>query len=218
MGAIPNKLPGFQDIEKDPEACARYEQVCGVPVIRKYGRNLTQMFEAMEHGALSGLYVIGENPASSEADVGRARKLLGNLDTLIVQDLFMTKTAKMADVVLPASNSAFESEGTVTNSERRVQRVRKALEPPGDAQGRHLDHRAAREAARAGLGRGHAALGVGRAPGRLADARRDDLRTPRGARRDPVALLGRGAPGTKFLTGDCGRRTGTSAVRRRRSA
>ncbi|HEU5224313.1 MAG TPA: molybdopterin-dependent oxidoreductase, partial [Actinomycetota bacterium] len=133
MGAIPNKLPGFQDIENDPEACDRYEEVCGVPVIRKYGRNLTQMFEAMEHGALSALYVIGENPASSEADVGRARKLLGNLDTLIVQDLFMTKTAKMADVVLPASNSAFESEGSVTNSERRVQRVRKVLEPPGNA-------------------------------------------------------------------------------------
>jgi formate dehydrogenase major subunit len=133
MGAIPNKLPGFQDIENDPEACDRYEEVCGVPVIRKYGRNLTQMFEAMEHGALSALYVIGENPASSEADVGRARKLMGNLDTLIVQDLFMTKTAKMADVILPASNSAFESEGTVTNSERRVQRVRKVLEPPGNA-------------------------------------------------------------------------------------
>src|SRR5207342_2762407 len=93
----------------------------------------TQMFEAMEHGELSALYVIGENPASSEADVGRARKLMGNLDTLIVQDLFMTKTAEMADVVLPASNAAFESEGTVTNSERRVQRVRKALEPPGEA-------------------------------------------------------------------------------------
>ncbi len=133
MGAIPNKLPGFQDIENDPEACARYEQVCGVPVIRKYGRNLTQMFDGMEHGVLTALYVIGENPASSEADVGRARKLMGNLDTLIVQDLFMTKTAKMADVVLPASNSAFESEGTVTNSERRVQRVRKVIEPPGDA-------------------------------------------------------------------------------------
>ena len=73
--------------------------------------------------------MIGENPASSEADVGRARKLIGNLDTLIVQDLFMTKTAQMADVVLPASNAALESEGSVTNSERRVQRVRKVLEP-----------------------------------------------------------------------------------------
>src|SRR4029453_4635067 len=135
MGAIPNKLPGFQDIENDPEACARYEQVCGVPVIRKYGRNLTQMFEAMEHGALSALYVVGENPASSEADVGRARKLLGNLDTLIVQDLFMTKTAKMADVVLPASNSAFESEGTVTNSERGGDSARQARRPPGGRRG-----------------------------------------------------------------------------------
>jgi formate dehydrogenase major subunit len=133
MGAIPNKLPGFRDIENDPEACARYEQVCGVAVIPKYGWNLTQMFEAMERRDLSALYVIGENPASSEADVGRARTLLGGLDTLIVQDLFMTRTAEMADVVLPASNSALESEGTVTNSERRVQRVRKVLEPPDGA-------------------------------------------------------------------------------------
>ena len=133
MGAIPNKLPGFQDIEKDDEGCARWEEACGVQVIRKYGWNLTQMFDGMERGDLTALYVIGENPASSEADATRAKKLLGNLDTLIVQDLFMTKTAMMADVVLPASNSAFESEGTVTNSERRVQRVRKALDPPGDA-------------------------------------------------------------------------------------
>jgi predicted molibdopterin-dependent oxidoreductase YjgC len=133
MGAIPNKLPGFQDIEKDDEGCARWEEACGVPVIRKYGWNLTQMFDGMERGDLTALYVIGENPASSEADATRAKKLLGNLDTLIVQDLFMTRTAMMADVVLPASNSAFESEGTVTNSERRVQRVRKALDPPGDA-------------------------------------------------------------------------------------
>ncbi len=78
-------------------------------------------------------YVIGENPASSEADKQHTVELLEGLDCLIVQDLFMTATAELADVVLPASNAAFESEGTVTNSERRVQRVRKALEPPGDA-------------------------------------------------------------------------------------
>ncbi|MGZ4132498.1 MAG: molybdopterin oxidoreductase family protein, partial [Actinomycetota bacterium] len=72
-------------------------------------------------------------PASSEADTERTVKLLQNLDTLIVQDIYLTKTAELADVVLPASNAAFESEGTVTNSERRVQRVRKALEPPGQA-------------------------------------------------------------------------------------
>jgi formate dehydrogenase major subunit len=87
----------------------------------------------MERGDLTAVYVIGENPASSEADAQHARHLLEGLDMLIVQDIFLTQTAEMADVVLAASNSAFESEGTVTNSERRVQRVRKALEPPGNA-------------------------------------------------------------------------------------
>src|SRR5436305_5704599 len=91
------------------------------------------MFHAMERGELTAIYCIGENPVSSEADATHATPLLENLDTLIVQDIVMTKTAEVADVVFPASNSAFESEGTVTNSERRVQRVRKALDPPGDA-------------------------------------------------------------------------------------
>ena len=79
------------------------------------------------------MYCIGENPATSEADQGHAVHLLEGLDTLIVQDMFLTKTAELADVVFPAANSAFETDGTVTNSERRVQRVRKALDPPGDA-------------------------------------------------------------------------------------
>ena len=133
MGAIPNKLPGFQDIEKDADARARFEAAWGVPITPRYGWNLTQMFDAMERGELTALYVIGENPASSEADGTRAKHLLSTRDALIVQDIFMTKTAEMADVVLPASVAAVESEGTVTNSERRVQRVRKALEPPGNA-------------------------------------------------------------------------------------
>jgi formate dehydrogenase major subunit len=133
MGAIPNKLPGFQDIEKDESARARFEAAWGRPILPTYGWTLTKMFEAMEQKELTAVYVIGENPASSEADAHRARELLDGLDMLIVQDIFMTRTAEMADVVLPASNSTFESEGTVTNSERRVQRVRKALEPPGDA-------------------------------------------------------------------------------------
>jgi len=133
MGAIPNKLPGFQDIEKDESARARFEAAWGRPILPTYGWTLTKMFEAMERKELTAVYVIGENPASSEADAHRARELLDGLDMLIVQDIFMTRTAEMADVVLPASNSTFESEGTVTNSERRVQRVRKALEPPGDA-------------------------------------------------------------------------------------
>jgi len=133
MGAIPNKLPGFQDIEKDEAARARFEASWGRPILPTYGWTLTAMFEAMERKELTAVYVIGENPASSEADAHHARALLEGLDTLIVQDIFMTRTAEMADVVLPASNSTFESEGTVTNSERRVQRVRKALEPPGNA-------------------------------------------------------------------------------------
>ncbi len=133
MGAIPNKLPGFQDVEDDVEARARFERAWGRPIPPKRGWHLTGMFDAMERGELTAVYCIGENPASSEADAHHAKKLLANLDTLIVQDIFLTKTAEMADVVLPAANSTFESEGTVTNSERRVQRVRKALEPPGDA-------------------------------------------------------------------------------------
>ena len=133
MGAIPNKLTGFQDIETDAAARSRFEEAWDVQLVPKRGWHLSQMFEAMEEGELTALYVIGENPAASEADNQRTHKLLTNLDILIVQDIFMTQTAMMADVVLPAANSAFESEGTVTNSERRVQRVRPALVPPGNA-------------------------------------------------------------------------------------
>jgi formate dehydrogenase major subunit len=91
------------------------------------------MFEAMDAGELTSLYVIGENPAQSEADQHRAVHLLSSLEHLVVQDVFMTKTAELAHVVLPAAAGWCESEGTVTNSERRVQRVRKALEPPEGA-------------------------------------------------------------------------------------
>jgi predicted molibdopterin-dependent oxidoreductase YjgC len=133
MGAIPNKLSGFQDIEKNDEARSRFETAWGVTIDPHYGWHLTQMFEAMERGELRTLYVIGENPAQSEADQVKARKLLTGLDFLVVQDLYLTKTAEMADVVFPGSASWVESNGTVTNSERRVQLVRKALDPPGDA-------------------------------------------------------------------------------------
>jgi predicted molibdopterin-dependent oxidoreductase YjgC len=133
MGAIPNKLPGFQDIERDAAARARFDAAYGVEIPAKYGWHLTQMFHGMERGDLRTLYVIGENPAQSEADILRARRLLSSLDFLVVQDLFLTATAELADVVLPGTASWCESEGTVTNSERRVQRVRKALDPPGEA-------------------------------------------------------------------------------------
>jgi formate dehydrogenase major subunit len=88
------------------------------------------MFEAMDHGELTTLYVLGENPADSEADRHRALKRLRGLEFLLVQDLFYTKTAELADVVLPAASGAFECEGTVTSSERRVQRVRRTVPPP----------------------------------------------------------------------------------------
>jgi predicted molibdopterin-dependent oxidoreductase YjgC len=138
MGAIPNKLPGFQDIEKNEEARAKFEAAWGTPIIPKYGWHLTQMFEAMERGELKTLYVFGENPAQSEADSKKTHELLEGLDFLIVQDILMTKTAEMADVVLPATASWCEVDGgTVTNSERRVQLMRKALDPPGQARDDH---------------------------------------------------------------------------------
>jgi formate dehydrogenase major subunit len=91
------------------------------------------MFDAMERDELQAIYCIGENPVQSEADQARAKHLLSTREFMVVQDIFLTATAELADVVLPAAASWAESEGTVTNSERRVQRVRKALEPPGEA-------------------------------------------------------------------------------------
>ncbi len=138
MGAIPNKLPGFQDVQDDHEARARFEAAWNVKLPPKRGWHLSQMFEAMERGELRTLYVMGENPAQSEADSKKAMELLEGLDFLIAQDILMTKTCDIADVVLPASASWCEVDGgTVTNSERRVQRMRKALDPPGQARDDH---------------------------------------------------------------------------------
>jgi len=132
MGALPDRLPGFQHVEND-ELRGRVEAVWGRPIPPRRGWHLSQMFDAMEHGELRSLYVIGENPARSEADQTRARRLLGGLDLLIVQDVVWTATAELADVVLPAAAAWAESEGTVTSSERRVQRVRRAIAPPDGA-------------------------------------------------------------------------------------
>ncbi len=132
MGALPDRLPGFQHVENDAlrEVCDQLWR-CVVPP--KKGMHLSGMFEAMDRGELHALYVIGENPMQSEADRHLTERRLRGRDVLIVQDLFLTATAEIADVVFPASAAWAETEGTVTNSERRVQRVRKALEPPGDA-------------------------------------------------------------------------------------
>jgi predicted molibdopterin-dependent oxidoreductase YjgC len=129
MGALPDRLPGFQHVEND-ELRVKFERAWGTPIPARRGRHLSGMFEAMEHGELTALYVIGENPARSEADQHRIVRLLEGLDTLVVQDMIFTQTAALADVVLPAAAGWCESDGTVTNSERRVQRVRRALPPP----------------------------------------------------------------------------------------
>ncbi len=136
MGALPNKLPGFQDVA-DPAARAKFESVYGTDINGVPGLHLTLMFEAMAEGVITGAYIIGENPADSEADVDHARKLLAGLDILVVQDIFMTRTAELADVVLPSSLAWAECDGTVTNSERRVQRVRGAVTPPGECRHDH---------------------------------------------------------------------------------
>ena len=149
MGAIPNKLPGFQDVEDDLEARRRFTTLWGVAPPPRRGWHLSEMLDAMERRELTCAYVIGENPAQSEADQTRAMRLLTGLDHLVVQDIVLTRTAELADVVLPATATWAESEGTVTSSERRVQRVRRALDPPGQARddiailcalARRLDH------------------------------------------------------------------------------
>jgi formate dehydrogenase major subunit len=132
MGALPNRLSGFQDIT-NPDDRAKFEKVWKAPVPPNPGWHISLMLEAMERGELRALYVIGENPAQSEADARRANELLEGLDHLVVQDIFLTRTAEMAHVILPAAAAWAECEGTVTSSERRVQRVRKALDPPGEA-------------------------------------------------------------------------------------
>jgi formate dehydrogenase major subunit len=129
MGAIPDRLPGFQHVEND-ELRAKFERAWGVRIEPKSGWHLSAMFDAMERRELTVLYALGENPADSEADRHRALKLLAGLEFLVVQDLFYTRTAAMADVVLPAAAGWCETEGTVTSSERRVQRVRRAVAPP----------------------------------------------------------------------------------------
>ena len=132
MGALPDRLPGFQHVE-DAKLRAIFEQAWGTSLLATRGWHLSAMFEAMARGELTTLYIIGENPAQSEADMAHAVHLLEGLEHLVVQDIFLTATAERADVVLPAAASWCEAEGTVTNSERRVQRVRQALQPPGQA-------------------------------------------------------------------------------------
>ena len=131
MGALPDRLTGFQHVTND--ACrAKFEAAWNCEIPPKPGRHISGMFEAMDEGNLKTLYVLGENPVGSEPDTKHVMATMAKLDFLVVQDLFLTQTAEIADVVLPAAAGWAESEGTVTSSERKVQRVRRAVEPaPG---------------------------------------------------------------------------------------
>ena len=132
MGALPDKMVGGW-LWDDPEAHELFEDVWGSTLPEKKGVHQAAMMDAVAKGDIRCMYVIGENPVQSDADENKHEKLFGSLDFLVVQDILMTKTARMADVVLPAAASWAETEGTVINSERRVQRVRKAVDPPGEA-------------------------------------------------------------------------------------
>ncbi len=133
MGGLPNVFPGYQKVDDD-EARAKFEVVWGSSLPASSGLTVVEMINAAAKGAVKALYVMGENPMLSDPHQSHVEEALKKLGLLIVQDIFLTETAQLADVVLPATSFA-EKEGTFTNTERRVQRVRKALEPPGEARG-----------------------------------------------------------------------------------
>lgn len=127
MGCLPNQLPGAKSITND-EYRARFEKAWNIKINPVAGDTQTRAFEKMENGYVKALYCIGENPLVADVHRHLTNELLKKLDLLIVQDIFLTETAQLADVVLPA-RSWGEVEGTYTNTDRRIQRVRKAVEP-----------------------------------------------------------------------------------------
>lgn len=131
MACAPVFLPGYQRVDND-EARARFEEVWGCSLPAKVGLGATEMGEAMLDGTIDAMWVMGENPVMSDPNLSHARKAFGSVKFLVVQDIFLSETAELADVVLPAAAYA-EKEGTFTNTERRVQRVRQALLPPPGA-------------------------------------------------------------------------------------
>jgi formate dehydrogenase alpha subunit len=132
FGGLPDVYSGYQKVI-DPAARQKMEQAWGVDELPDQpGLKVTQMIPAAHDGKLKALYIIGENPLVSDPDLNHCEKSIDNLDFLVVQDIFLTETAEIADVVLPSACYA-EKDGTFANTERRVQRVRKAVEPPGQA-------------------------------------------------------------------------------------
>jgi len=131
MGALPNVYPGYQSVD-DATIRAKFEKAWGKEPPTNKGLTVVEMLHAVETGRIKALYIMGENPALSDPNLNRTRRALDAVDFLIVQDIFLSETAQYADVVLPSVCFA-EKDGTFTNTERRVQRVRKAVMPPGEA-------------------------------------------------------------------------------------
>ncbi len=125
MGALPDVYPGYQKVNS-PEARKKFENYWGVKLPSVPGLTIMEMFQAIDEGHIKALYIVGDNPVLSNPDLTGVKKSLERLELLVVQDLFLTETAEYADVVLPAMSFA-ERDGTFTNTERRVQKVRKAV-------------------------------------------------------------------------------------------
>lgn len=131
MGTLPGWLPGYQHITDD-KARKKFEKAYGTTINEKPGLDNIEMLHAVEEGKMKAMYIVGEDMALVDSNANRVHDILSSLDFLVVQDMFLSKTAQYADVVLPASAS-LEKEGTFTNTERRVQRLYQALSPLGDA-------------------------------------------------------------------------------------
>ena len=131
MGCLPTDFPAYQKVFNDA-AREKFEKAWGVSLPGKPGLTVTEIMNAVEEGKVRGLYIMGENPVMSDPDLNHVEKALKNCELLIVQDIFLTETAKLADVVLPGATFA-EKDGTFTNTERRVQRIRKAIKPVGQS-------------------------------------------------------------------------------------
>jgi len=132
MGALPDVYTAYQKVI-NPDAKAKFEQAWGVEGLSdKVGMKVSHAFDAITAGKIKGMYIMGENPMVSDPNLNHVEHALKELDFLVVQDIFMTPTAELADVVLPAASFA-EKDGTFTNTERRVLRVRKAIEPVGNS-------------------------------------------------------------------------------------
>jgi len=131
MGALPNVYPGYRPVV-DPGVRDAFETAWDCSLSPTPGLTHTEIFDLVGEGRITALYVIGENPILSEANAGKVKKDIEKAGFMVVQDLFMSETAQLADVVLPGASFA-EKDGTFTNTERRIQRVRQAIDPVGDA-------------------------------------------------------------------------------------